>query len=121
MATPKRNRRTSQYASAGGSLGALLISAHEEERKRVARELHDGISQELAVISIQVAQARMSAKDEATRSSLGKVYDKLQQVLSDVGRMSAASFNSEAPGTVGGDQGALRRDLARQWHQHRIY
>ncbi len=117
MATSKRKRRTLTHGSAGGpnspeqsvrdwlspletessrnagsgtgkSLGALLIDAQEQERKRVARELHDGVSQELAVISIQVAQARLSTSDEAVRSTLEKVYDKLQQVLSDVGHMS---------------------------------
>ena len=37
-------------------LGGRLISAQEEERRRVARELHDDFNQRLAVLSIELEQ-----------------------------------------------------------------
>ena len=37
-----------------------LIEAHEEERTRIARELHDDISQRLAVVSVRLGYLKQS-------------------------------------------------------------
>jgi PAS domain S-box-containing protein len=37
-------------------LPGLLIAAHEEERSRIARELHDDLSQRMALLQIQIEQ-----------------------------------------------------------------
>jgi signal transduction histidine kinase len=37
-------------------LGGRLIDAHEQERRRLSRELHDGVGQRLAVLSAEVAR-----------------------------------------------------------------
>ena len=42
-------------------LGGHLIHAHEEERARIARELHDDFSQRLAVQSIELTQLRRTS------------------------------------------------------------
>jgi len=46
-------------------LGLRLIAAHEEERARLARELHDDMSQRLAVVTIGIGRAASAtAEDE---------------------------------------------------------
>ena len=69
-------------------LSARLINALEEERKRFARELHDGISQSLALISIEVAQAAGGSSDPELASTLERVYGRLQDAVSDVSHIS---------------------------------
>jgi len=44
-------------------LGARLLHAQEEERARIARELHDDISQQLAVLAIDLKLLGHAAKD----------------------------------------------------------
>jgi PAS domain S-box-containing protein len=45
-------------------LTCRLISAQEEERSRIARELHDGIGNDLALLTVQIQTAgRISSKD----------------------------------------------------------
>ena len=39
-------------------LGGRLINAHEEERRRLSRELHDGVGQRLALMSVELARLR---------------------------------------------------------------
>jgi PAS domain S-box-containing protein len=69
-------------------LSANLINAQEEERKRFARELHDGVSQALAVISIGVAQAARASTEADLSAKLERLYGKVQDVISDVGQLS---------------------------------
>jgi signal transduction histidine kinase len=51
-----QRRRRQRAESEARSLGGRLISAHEDERRRLARELHDDVSQRLAALAIQAAQ-----------------------------------------------------------------
>ena len=46
-------------------LSQRLIGAHEEERALLARELHDDVSQRLAVLAIDVGRAELAAVDGA--------------------------------------------------------
>jgi PAS domain S-box-containing protein len=69
-------------------LGGRLITVLEEERMRVARELHDGVSQQLAVVSIELAQAARKGPAANLGNQLDKLYDKLQDVLSEIGSLS---------------------------------
>jgi PAS domain S-box-containing protein len=66
-----------------GSMGRRLIEAHEEERTRIARELHDDINQRVALLSIQLGQWAQH------RPNLGvEVTDHISHVrqeLSDLG------------------------------------
>ena len=57
-----------------------LIEAQEEERTRIARELHDDISQRITVLSIQVGVLKQSLPASPTISSrkLGKCTDRLE-------------------------------------------
>ena len=86
----RENSQTRQYGAALGrseaqlrALTARIITAQEDERRRVARDLHDDICQKLAVLEInlhQIAPKIARDPDEATRD--------LQQLLSKVGSLS---------------------------------
>jgi signal transduction histidine kinase len=46
-------------------LGSRLLNAQEEERARIARELHDDISQQLAVLAIDLSLLKRTAQGDA--------------------------------------------------------
>jgi signal transduction histidine kinase len=63
-------------------LSGKLMNAQEKERARLARELHDDLSQSIALLSIQLATLRNKPKD------LAYVKDQLDQFVSDLDRLS---------------------------------
>jgi PAS domain S-box-containing protein len=66
-----------------GSVGRRLIEAHEEERKRIARELHDDIVQRIALLAIELEQC-----DHRAPASAVDVHEYLQharQRVKDLG------------------------------------
>jgi len=70
----------------------LCTEAQEEERKRLARELHDGTVQSLAALSLDidtVLKAKKYFSDE-TIESLGQVHKKVRQIAEEVSRFSHA-------------------------------
>jgi PAS domain S-box-containing protein len=70
-------------------LSARLIRAQEEERKRVARELHDGVTQTLGAISIELARtSEAAATGSHVAQRLSRLYAKLQDVVSEIGQIS---------------------------------
>ena len=64
-------------------LSGKLMNAQENERARLARELHDDLSQSIALLSIQLANLRNDPKD------IAYVTDRLDRFVSDVQRLSA--------------------------------
>jgi signal transduction histidine kinase len=69
-------------------LSARLIRAQEEERKRVARELHDGVTQTLGAISIELARTAEAATGSHVAQRLSRLYARLQEVVSEIGHIS---------------------------------
>jgi PAS domain S-box-containing protein len=70
-------------------LGGRLIAAQEEERRRVARELHDDFSQRLAVLSIELEQLGQSIhKSLALRQSVQRLQLQAQEIAADIHRLS---------------------------------
>jgi signal transduction histidine kinase len=71
-------------------LGGRLIKAQEEERSRVGRDLHDDLSQRLAVFSIELEQLRRKIpieRDDLTGSVM-RLITRAQDLASDVHRLS---------------------------------
>jgi len=63
-------------------LSHRLMKAQEEERARVARELHDDLSQSISLLSVQLTILRNEPRD------LDYVQDQLDQSISDIERLS---------------------------------
>ena len=70
------------------SLGGRLITAHEDERRRLARELHDDFTQRLAALAIQTARLEGSPGDAAGRQAARAVHDHLVELSEDVHALS---------------------------------
>ena len=71
-------------------LSARLIDAQEEERKRLARELHDDLSQQIAALSIATGNLKRQIPEERTeaRAQSDRIHEKLVQLAEAVRRMS---------------------------------
>jgi signal transduction histidine kinase len=71
-------------------LGGRLITAQEEERSRVARELHDDLNQRMALLSVELEQIaeRMPASQSALRSSINNVWERAQEISAEIHRVS---------------------------------
>lgn len=61
-----------------------LIEAQENEHKRLAQELHDGVSQSLYTISVAMEAVESRVKDEQLLAYLNEVRDELEHVMSDI-------------------------------------
>lgn len=64
-------------------LTGRLIAAQEEERKRIARELHDDLNQRIAVISIELEQLRSLAAP--LKSMVDEHISRIQKHIEEIG------------------------------------
>jgi signal transduction histidine kinase len=71
-------------------LSARLIDAHEEERKRLARELHDDLSQQIAALSISTGNLKRQIPEDRAEAHglIDRLHGKLVQLAGAVRRMS---------------------------------
>ena len=70
-------------------LGGRLIAAQEEERSRVARELHDDLNQRMALLSIGLEQLKPEIeKPMALRPRVRKLQQQVQEISADIHRLS---------------------------------
>lgn len=65
-----------------------LIRAQEDERSRLGRELHDDITQRLAVLAIEVGRCERAAADPGTAAPLAGVRTQLARLSDDVHALS---------------------------------
>ena len=67
-------------------LAGRLLRAQEEERRRIARELHDDLSQKLAAISIFISNLKrdLPQSREAIKDQLNNLYQWVGELSNDV-------------------------------------
>lgn len=64
-----------------------LVLAREEERRRLRRDLHDGLGPALAALMLQVDTLRNTAHEEATSTALLELRGRIQDTVLDVRRI----------------------------------
>jgi PAS domain S-box-containing protein len=97
------------------NLSRRLIGAHEEERALLARELHDDVSQRLAVLAIDAGRAELGAAEAAQADAMQALRDGLISLSEDVHSLAYQLHPSilEELGLVE----ALRAECERRAHQ----
>ena len=68
------------------SLSGRLIDAQEQERTRLARELHDDVSQRMSFLAMDLARIRAEMPDAAgeARAEIGSLYDAVLALGRDI-------------------------------------
>jgi signal transduction histidine kinase len=66
-----------------------LLRGQEEERRRIARELHDGLNQRLAALSIEIgAQEQRMPDSSPERAQFRRVATRIVEITDEVRRLS---------------------------------
>jgi signal transduction histidine kinase len=79
-------RRAAEREARG--LGGRLLTAHEDERRRLARELHDDVTQRLAALAIEAAGMERDAGRTGSRDTARSVREGLVDLSEDVHALS---------------------------------
>ena len=81
--------RTSQLAEEVQQSRERLVTAREEERRRIRRDLHDGLGPSLSGTVFQLEAARMAVDTdpEAAKRQLAGISEHVQTVVADVRRL----------------------------------
>ena len=77
----------------------IRFAAANEERDRIAREIHDGIAQDVAYLGYAVDGIVESATDEETRESAEVVRDQISRVVGDI-RASVFELRQVTPSST---------------------
>jgi signal transduction histidine kinase len=70
-----------------GELLGRLISAHEDERRRIARELHDEVSQSLTSLMMSITAAQSIRDPETLQRRLSTTYSSAEATLEGVRKL----------------------------------
>ena len=80
----RARRRRAEHEAV--SLSGRLLTVHENERRRLARELHDDVTQRLAALAIDAA--RIDSGSSTTEGSTRSIRDGLVKLSEDVHALS---------------------------------
>jgi signal transduction histidine kinase len=71
-------------------LTSSLIQAQEEERRRLARELHDGLNQQLAMLAVELGMLvhQVTESTSALREQLATLRDRAEGLCNDLRRIT---------------------------------
>lgn len=109
-----------QAESALHELPSRLINAQEEERQRIARELHDDIGQRLSLAIIRLGEVNRQTPESLSspHSDFGSIVDELDELTSDVHRLSHQLHSSKLQHL--GLKSALNELCRQMTQQHKL-
>lgn len=86
----KRAEETLQQMKAQKARAAAILETQEEERRRMARELHDGLGQMLAAVklNLEILEDDLKFPSEDDRRRFGDVKSMLATIMMETRRMS---------------------------------
>ena len=93
------------------NLSGRLLSAQEEERRRIARELHDNLGQQISLLAIEIEQVAMTSEPRtAVAGSLRQIGARTAEISSEIHNLSHRlhSVKLEALGLAVAVQGHCR-------------
>ncbi|MDH5563198.1 MAG: PAS domain S-box protein [Nitrospirota bacterium] len=71
------------------ALGAQLVSAQEDERRRLSRELHDDMNQRLAMVAIHIQSVQGSLPEsDPMQETLQQLYEEVSLLSDNVRRLA---------------------------------
>ena len=82
---------------AAHDLSGRLITAQEEERARLARELHDDVTQRLALLAIEAGRGERKVSSAAGGETLHNIHEGLVRLSEDVHALSYRLHPSGRP------------------------
>jgi len=89
------HRKDAEEALSG--MSRKLIEAHEQERTRIGRDLHDDVVQRLALLSIELEAVQQNVPDAASelRTRIGTLQNEATQITNDVQLLSHELHSSK--------------------------
>jgi signal transduction histidine kinase len=72
-----------------------LIEVQDEERMRLARELHDDINQRLALVAMRLERAKQEPADARLRQEVGEAAGQIAGLVSDIQSLSHRLHSSK--------------------------
>ena len=73
---------------------ALLVAAREEERKKIARELHDSVGQEMAALALEINSVLDSCRKLGVRKELREVCETLHHSYTRISYLTTCEVGS---------------------------
>jgi len=114
-------RKLKQSESRLQELSRHLITAQEEERRRIARELHDDFGQRLAILRIELdilTHQKQSQKRSVEQATLRKLLSSVDDLSADMHHLSHGLHSSQLQFL--GLSAALKELCGQVSKQHRI-
>ncbi len=88
----QRRREAQEQEHARDTLRRLsqrLVEVREDERRRIARELHDELGQRLTALKMDLASLAPATRSSKTRERIGAMLEMLDETVTSVRRISA--------------------------------